>query len=118
VRSIVSPIEASFEVAGRGEHTVLRARGEIDVASVPVFQARLQQLVAGRSPRVVVDMTDVQFIDSAGLRVLVDGLTTARRRDGDLRVACPRASLRRTFEITGLDQLLGVHASLEEATDR
>jgi len=97
---------------------VLRARGEIDVASVPAFREQLEVALGRDTPLVVVDMTDVQFIDSAGLRVLADYLTTARRRDGDLRVACPKASLRRTFEITGLDRVLGVHASIEEATAR
>ncbi|MBV8236106.1 MAG: STAS domain-containing protein, partial [Acidimicrobiia bacterium] len=48
--------------------------------------------------------------------VLVDGLTRARRRDADLRVACPNASLRRTFEISGLDKVMNVHESVEDAT--
>ena len=54
--------------------------------------------------------------DEESLRVIVDALTNARRRDGDLRLACPDASLRRTFEITGLDQVLAIHTSVEEAT--
>ena len=112
----VRPIDASFEVAERGEHTVLTARGELDVASVPAFRELLLPLVQSATPSVVVDLSGVRFIDSAGLRVIVDGLTNARRRDGDLRLACPHASLRRTFEITGLDQVLAIHASVEEAT--
>src|SRR5437879_963288 len=92
------------------------AKGEIDVASVPAFRAQLLPLVQEPAPSVVLDLSGVQFIDSAGLRVIVDGLTRARRRDGDLRLACPHASLRRTFEITGLDQVLSIHASVDEAT--
>ena len=109
-------IDASFDVAERGEHKVLTARGELDVATVPAFRAQLLPLVQASTPSVVVDLSDVHFIDSAGLRVIVDALTNARRRDGDLRLACPDASLRRTFEITGLDQVLAIHTSVEEAT--
>ena len=103
-------------MAERGEHKVLMASGEIDVASVPAFRAQLLPLVQAPAPSVVLDLSGVRFIDSAGLRVIVDGLTRARRRDGDLRLACPQASLRRTFEITGLDQVLSIHSSVDEAT--
>jgi anti-sigma B factor antagonist len=99
-----------------GGHTVLAATGELDIAAVPAFRDQLRRLVEAGSPSIVIDLTGVRFIDSAGLRVLVDGLTRARRRDSDLRVACPSASLRRTFEISGLDKVMNVHGSVEEAT--
>ena len=95
---------------------MLAASGEIDIAAVPMFRDHLRRLVDDGSPSIVVDLSHVRFIDSAGLRVLVDGLTRARRRDSDLRVACPSPSLRRTFEISGLDKVMNVHESVEDAT--
>ena len=95
---------------------MLAASGEIDIAAVPAFRDQLRRLVEDGSTSIVIDLSGVRFIDSAGLRVLVDGLTRARRRDADLRVACPSASLRRTFEISGLDKVMNVHNSVEEAT--
>ena len=112
----VDGIDASFEVGKQGGHTVLAARGEIDIAAVPSFRDQLRRLVDDGSSSIVIDLSGVQFIDSAGLRVLVDGLTRARRRDADLRVACPSASVRRTFEISGLDKVMNVHESVEDAT--
>jgi anti-sigma B factor antagonist len=112
----VPAIDASFEIEKLGKHTVLAARGEIDIAAVPTFRDQLRRLVEDGTSSIVIDLTDVRFIDSAGLRVLVDGLTRARRRDADLRVACPSASLRRTFEISGLDKVMNVHESVEDAT--
>jgi anti-sigma B factor antagonist len=112
----VAGIDASFEVEKLGAHTVLSARGELDIAAVPVFRDQLRRLVEEGTESIVIDLTGVRFIDSAGLRVLVDGLTRARRRDADLRVACPHASLRRTFEISGLDKVIHVHDSVEDAT--
>ena len=94
----------------------MAARGEIDIAAVPSFREQLRRIVDDGSSSIVVDLSEVRFIDSAGLRVLVDGLTRARRRDADLRVACPSASLRRTFEISGLDKVMAVHESVEDAT--
>ena len=95
---------------------MLAASGEIDIAAVPTFRDQLRRLVDDGSSSIVIDLSGVRFIDSAGLRVLVDGLTRARRRDADLRVACPNASLRRTFEISGLDKVMNVHESVEDAT--
>ena len=95
---------------------MLAAQGEIDIAAVPTFRDQLRRVVEDGSSSIVIDLSGVRFIDSAGLRVLVDGLTRARRRDADLRVACPSASLRRTFEISGLDKVMNVHESLEDAT--
>jgi anti-sigma B factor antagonist len=112
----VDRIDASFEVGELGGHTVLAARGEIDIAAVPAFRDQLRRLVDDGSPSIVIDLSGVRFIDSAGLRVLVDGLTRARRRDAEMRVACPSASLRRTFEISGLDKVMHVHESVEDAT--
>jgi anti-sigma B factor antagonist len=109
-------IDASFAVADLHGHTVLAASGEIDIAAVPAFRDQLRRIVEDGSTSIVIDLTGVRFIDSAGLRVLVDGLTRARRRDAEMRVACPSASLRRTFEISGLDKVMSVHTSVEEAT--
>lgn len=95
---------------------MLAAAGEIDIAAVPTFRDHLRRLVDDGAAPIVIDLSNVRFIDSAGLRVLVDGLTRARRRDSDLRVACPSASLRRTFEISGLDKVMNVHDSVEDAT--
>jgi len=114
--AIVPTIDASFQIEKLGEHTVLAARGEIDIAAVPTFRDHLRRLVDDGSTSIVIDLSDVRFIDSAGLRVLVDGLTRARRRDADMRIACPSASLRRTFEISGLDKVMNVHESVEDAT--
>ena len=112
----VAEIDASFQIEKLGGHTVLAASGEIDIAAVPMFRDHLRRLVDDGAASIVIDLSEVRFIDSAGLRVLVDGLTRARRRDADMRVACPSASLRRTFEISGLDKVMNVHQSVEEAT--
>ncbi len=112
----VAVIDASFQIEKLGTHTVLAAQGEIDIAAVPMFREQLRRLVDDGAASIVIDLSDVRFIDSAGLRVLVDGLTRARRRDADLRVACLSANLRRTFEISGLDKVMSVHESVEDAT--
>jgi len=102
--------DAEFEVTASEQTAlpVLRVRGEIDVASAPEFHARLSDL-AGRGPEVImVDLSEVSFIDSTGLGVLV-GAEKELRQDGrELRLVVTRPQIMRLFQLTGLDEVFTV----------
>jgi anti-anti-sigma factor len=83
----------SFRLEGR----MLCVSGEIDAASSADLRAHLAQ-VAARGP-FILDLTDVSFIDSAGLRQLIWAANTG---EGRLRIV-PSPSVARIFHITGLD---------------
>jgi anti-anti-sigma factor len=77
--------------------------GEIDAHTAPLLAAAMAGLPAGV---VKVDMAGVSFMDSSGLRVLMDATTRARESGGDLVVASPSPTVARLVEISGLgDQL-------------
>ena len=82
--------------------------GEIDSATVGAFRAEVDQAVAAAASdggRAVLDFSDVAFIDSTGLSVLVDVL---RSQHGvQLSVVNARPHIERLFRLTGLDQALG-----------
>lgn len=94
--------------------TVVAASGEIDVAAAPEFRARLTDLVEGGAARLVVDLEDVDFIDSTGLGVLVGAVRRARSAGGDLRVVCTNARILKVFDITGLDNVFTIGDSVDE----
>ncbi|MEU8043440.1 STAS domain-containing protein [Micromonospora echinofusca] len=88
---------------------VLRPAGEIDMASAPEFEATLTEALRGPDVReVVVDLADVRFMDSSGVRVLVHGAAVGRERDVPLRVTAPQPGVARVLRITGVGALLGV----------
>ena len=75
------------------------ARGEIDCASAPSFLTGLQNVMADSDGSVVVDLSDVTFIDSSGVSVLV---TVQKWANGRLMVGPLHPTVRRVFEMTGL----------------
>lgn len=91
--------------------TVIAARGEIDILSVPLLQSSLEQ-AHDDGVDVVVDMSEVGFMGSAGLSALLGAAEGAEPQK--LRVVASRA-VRRPIEVTGLDKVLAVFATLDDA---
>ncbi|MFN8149136.1 MAG: STAS domain-containing protein [Candidatus Nanopelagicales bacterium] len=98
--------------AGR---TIVAATGEVDVYTAPVLDDALSAVVSGGATRVVVDLSGVDFLDSTGLSVLVKALKRVRDADGALDVVVTAERVNKVFRITGLDQVIPVHASLADA---
>ncbi|SDC24595.1 STAS domain-containing protein [Actinokineospora iranica] len=101
-----------------GDHLVVRAAGEIDMGTAPDLAAALSDAVtAAPAPATIVaDFTAVGFLGSAGLSVLVTAHHRGQRAGVRLAVVCPRDGLaRRAFEISGLDHLLTVADTLDQA---
>ncbi|WP_280426357.1 STAS domain-containing protein [Nocardia carnea] len=91
--------------------TVVTVHGEVDMASAPQLQAALEDAQRGGNP-LVVDMSEVGFLGSAGLSVLL--VTTEAAGAAGLRVVASDA-VRRPIELTGLDKMLAVYDSLDTA---
>lgn len=94
---------------------IVGAQGEVDVFTAPGLDAELDALVAGGNSRLVVDLTDVSFLDSTGLGVLVKALKRAREADGWLRLVVTGDRIRKIFEITGLDASIPIFDTAQDA---
>jgi anti-sigma B factor antagonist len=98
-----------------GEHVVVAAIGEIDVFTAPALDAELSRLTAEGRTRIVVDMSRVDFLDSTGLSVLVKALKRVREAEGSLDVVVTADRVAKVFRLTGLDQLIPMHATVADA---
>ena len=94
---------------------VLAVGGEVDVATAPRLREKLIELVNDGQHRIVVDLTDVEFLDSTGLGVLVGALKRVRTHDGDLALVCTESRVLKVFEITGLTKVFAMYGSVDEA---
>jgi anti-sigma B factor antagonist len=98
----IAPAEIGVSRGSDGGWTVV-VRGEVDIATSPVLRAELERL-DGDAP-VVIDVTDMTFIDSSGLGVLVEFLKRRRESGTAMTLRGMQEPVRRVFEITGLTDL-------------
>tara|TARA_Y100001935_G_C16903398_1_gene312819 strand:+ start:35 stop:349 length:315 start_codon:yes stop_codon:yes gene_type:complete len=90
----------------RDNWVILQINGEIDMATGPELRQRIVQYVQEGHVHIVIDLTDVDFIDSTGLGVLIGGLKRTRSHGGDLQCIGLSESLKEMFKLTGLDAVL------------
>ena len=70
---------------------MIAVAGELDIATAPELCARLDASRSGRRPRLLVDLTDVDFCDSTGLRALLGAASEVRAHGGRFAIVCPPA---------------------------
>lgn len=89
--------------------------GDLNLQCASDVRARLAAAVEDGQSRLVVDLEQVNFIDSSGLGALISGLKSARQAGGDLRIANPREQARVVLKLTTLDRVLRPYDSVEDA---
>jgi anti-sigma B factor antagonist len=97
---------------------VIRVAGEIHATTAPEFSERLNAAIADGKTGVILDLTGVEFIDSTGLSVLLNGLRRVTRVRGSMVLACANPTVLRLFEITKLDLTFDIVPSCDEAIAR
>ena len=110
-------MDLSLASRTEGDKTVVSVGGEIDVYTAPKLREQIVQLVEDGQYHLVIDMEDVEFLDSTGLGVLVGGLKRVRAHDGTLRLVCTQERILKIFRITGLTKVFPIHSTVAEAVE-
>ena len=108
-------VDLSLDTRPEGDKTVVSVAGEIDVYTAPKLREQIVQLVEDGRYHLVVDMEQVEFLDSTGLGVLVGGLKRVRAHDGSLHLVCTQERILKIFRITGLTKVFPIHATVADA---
>ena len=102
-----------------GDIEVARIEGEVDTSNADMLTNRLRGLLTNRSVALIVDLGPTTYLDSSGITLLFGLFEELRRRQQDLHVVVPEGSpIGRVLSITGLDQVVPVHPTLEIALER
>lgn len=91
-----------------GSTIVVRVTGELDAATASEVEDAIRQTSADSTERVVVDFTDLEFIDSSGLSVLVAAHKRLGTVGASLELRGAQPSVARVFAIAGLDKVLTI----------
>ena len=94
---------------------VVRPAGRLDLLTATEVRQSVAQAIAAGNRRLILDLAEVAFMDSSGLAVLISGLKAARLAGGDLRIARPTDQVRFLFDLTGLDRVMRLYPTVEEA---
>ncbi len=108
-------MDLDVETTKRGDASIVGLQGEIDVYTAPRLRQAIVDLVDGGERRIVIDMERVDFLDSTGLGVLVEGLKRAKTNDGDLSIVATHDKILKIFDITGLNKAFRIYGSVEQA---
>lgn len=98
---------------GPGRYVITLA-GELDLAAADGFWGELEPLIEPAGV-VVLDGTELRFLDSSGLRVLLLANAKAKEVGGKLRLIAPHRAVKRTLQVTGADELVTMCETLDEA---
>lgn len=99
----------------KGDVMVFRLRGSFDIATAPTARAALLEAADGGKHDIVVDLSQVDFLDSTGLGALIGAYRRAKERGGRVRLVTPDGQIARLLQITGLVRVFAVYHTLDAA---
>ncbi|WP_331710492.1 STAS domain-containing protein [Halodesulfovibrio spirochaetisodalis] len=95
--------------------TVLAMSNRLDGSHTQELEAKVEELISGGYSRLLFDFQELDYINSAGLRILVMAYQQLHPNGGKVAVCCARDYIQEVFEISGYDQLFGMYTSRDDA---
>jgi anti-sigma B factor antagonist len=90
------------------ETCLVRLRGELDLASVPLLESELHRLLSTELSAVILDLDGLDFIDSTGLQCLLVAARRSQANGDHLRILPPRGEVERILELSGVGEALPI----------
>ncbi len=128
MKTLMDRVEFQFDVDGYNVVTLvkrlpmtylrfIRLSGRIDAAAVPSVQKLVREAAHDGVRCVIIDMDDVTFLSSSGLRILLLLTRELRKQQSDIRLCAPRPQVAEVFHLTGFDQIFELFPTREAAIE-
>ena len=110
----------NFEVLreDKSEISILRIKGFLDAHTAPKFEQAIQDLVNASRNSIIVSMTDLNYISSAGLGVFMGFIEEIREKGGDIKLCCMSPKVFKVFDLLGFPALYEIYDKDEEAIQK
>jgi anti-anti-sigma factor len=94
-----------INIQSEGTIAIVSIAGRVDTLSAPDFEKSLSAAVKREETLFVLDLAGLEYISSAGLRVILSAGKTLKQRGGELRLAAPKGSVKKVFQVSGFFSL-------------
>lgn len=94
---------------------LLKVEGRIDSNSAPEMETKLGDMVDAEKTQIILNLKDVEYMSSAGLRAMVSTLKKVKRVNGDLRLCEPSARVHEVLRLAGLTSIFSIYNAQAEA---
>jgi anti-sigma B factor antagonist len=108
-------MDLDYKLDERRSIPVMKLAGRFDAEAAAFVKGQISNLVNEQQPNLVIDMSQVTFVDSLALAALVSGLKLCRKNRGVLKLVGLQPGVRLLFEITRLDQAFELHDNTDSA---
>jgi anti-sigma B factor antagonist len=98
-----------------GNVLVVEFGGKLDSYTSGEARDRIVDLVQGDNQRILINLQDLDFLTSAGMRVFVQGAKLLQGKRGEFKICCARPEIRKLLEIAGFSSLIKLYDSEEDA---
>lgn len=98
----------NVEVQKLENATVVKLSGDIDAASIDIFQRAVEPLCQKSTPRVYLDCTGLNYVNSAGFGLLFTLTRACQQRGGEMVLCKPRSKVLNVMQVLGLEHLLNI----------
>jgi anti-sigma B factor antagonist len=105
-----------LKVTDQSDCCVVSVTGRIDTLTSPDFKTGMDELVSAGAKMIVLDCSDLEYVSSAGLRVILIAAKAAKAAGGDLKCCSMQNMVKQVFDISGFSKMISIYQSLQEAT--
>lgn len=110
-------MDISVSQSTAGSVPVVAVTGEVDVYSAPALKDKITELTRSGQNTLIVDLSNVAFLDSTGLGALVEARAVTAEAGGALPLVCNQERILKLFTITGLDGVFTIHPTVGDAVN-
>jgi anti-sigma B factor antagonist len=104
-----------INVSDHNQVTLVEVSGRVDSMNANQFGSALISQIDDGNTHIVLDLSSVEYMSSAGLREIVTSLKKAKKAKGDLRLAQPSQRVREVLEMAGLDTIFHIYPTQADA---
>ncbi|MBN2012443.1 STAS domain-containing protein [candidate division KSB1 bacterium] len=97
------------------QFNIININGHVDATNAPQLEKEFDSIISDGGSKIIVNFRDVEYISSAGLRVLLSVTQRLKSKDGDLRLCEMNPTVEKTFNLAGFTRLFDIFKSEQES---